>query len=196
VKKICVFCGSSPGAGSVYSAAAESLGQVMVEQQIDLVYGGASIGVMGTIANTVLRHGGKAYGVIPEHLQGYEISHPGLTELHVVPSMHERKALMASLSDGFIALPGGIGTLEELIEIITWQQLGLHRKPVGVLNVNNFFASLNQFLDHCVTEQFLQAEHRANLLCEDNATTLLKAMDSFVENFVAPVLKIPEPVKP
>ena len=159
MKRICVFCGSSDGARPIYKKHCNTLAEAMVNRNIDLVYGGASIGLMGAIADAVLAQGGKVIGVIPEHLQNYEISHAGLTELMVVPDMHQRKAKMAQLSDGFIALPGGIGTLEELIEIATWQQLCLHQKPTGLLNIDHYYDSLIDFLSHSVQEQFLKEQH-------------------------------------
>ena len=176
--RYCVFCGSSSGASDIYRTAALELGKAMVERDIDLVYGGASIGLMGDIADAVLAAGGKAYGVIPQHLEQNEIAHDGLTELLVVDNMHERKAAMADMSSGFIALPGGIGTLEELIEICTWQQLGLHTKPTGLLNVNQFYDQLMAFLDHTVTEKFLHPQHRANLLSTADAGALLDQMNA------------------
>ena len=176
--RYCVFCGSSSGASDIYRTAALELGKAMVERDIDLVYGGASIGLMGDIADAVLAAGGKAYGVIPQHLEQNEIAHGGLTELLVVDNMHERKAAMADMSSGFIALPGGIGTLEELIEICTWQQLGLHTKPTGLLNANQFYDQLMAFLDHTVTEKFLHPQHRANLLSTADAGALLDQMNA------------------
>ncbi len=179
MNRLCVFCGSSSGANDTYLNAADDLGRAMTARGIDLVYGGASIGVMGAIADSVLKHGGKAYGVIPRHLQQHEISHQGLTELLVVADMHERKAAMADMSDGFVALPGGIGTLEELIEICTWQQLGLHNKATGLLNINHYYDKLVEFLAHTVEEQFLRIQHFNNLLHSDNADTLLGTMLDF-----------------
>lgn len=176
--RYCVFCGSSAGANDDYKLAAHSLGRAMVEREIDLVYGGASIGLMGAVADAVLAAGGKAYGVIPQHLEKHEIAHQGLTELLIVDNMHERKAAMADMSSGFIALPGGIGTLEELIEICTWQQLGLHSKPTGLLNINQFYDHLLSFLDHTVQEKFLHPQHRANLISASNAPQLLEKMVS------------------
>ncbi|OED38719.1 Rossman fold protein, TIGR00730 family [Chromatiales bacterium (ex Bugula neritina AB1)] len=195
MNRLCVFCGSSSGTGNTYLDAANDLGRAMTSRGIDLVYGGASIGVMGAIADSVLRHGGKAYGVIPEHLQGLEISHKGLTELFVVADMHERKAKMADMSDGFVALPGGIGTLEELIEICTWQQLGLHSKATGILNVNHFFDKLLAFLSHTVEEQFLRVQHCNNLLHNSTPDDLLDTMLSFnrnPEHFLSDKLILPD----
>jgi len=174
--RYCIFCGSSSGASDDYLLAAHALGKALVERQIDLVYGGASIGLMGAVADAVLAAGGKAYGVIPRHLEQHEIAHKGLTELLIVENMHERKAAMADMASGFIALPGGIGTLEELIEICTWQQLGLHTKPTGVLNINQFYDQLLSFLDHTVQEKFLHPQHRANLMSAAQAGPLLDQM--------------------
>jgi len=182
MKTICVFCGSSDGARPVYKEQCQLLAKAMAEREIDLVYGGASIGLMGAIADAVLSHGRKVIGVIPEHLQNYEISHAGLTELLVVSDMHERKAKMAELADGFIALPGGIGTLEELIEIATWQQLCLHQKPTGLLNIDHYYDSLIDFLSHSVEEKFLKAEHLRNLLRSEDAESLITQMTYFGEN--------------
>jgi len=182
MKRICVFCGSSMGAREIYKEQCDRLAEAMVNKNIDLVYGGASIGLMGTIADAILKRGGKVIGVIPEHLQNYEISHKGLTELVVTRDMHERKAKMASLSDGFIALPGGIGTLEELIEIATWQQLCLHDKPTGLMNIDHYYDALIDFLGHSVKEQFLKARHLDNLLRSAEAEDLLDQMIYFSEN--------------
>src|SRR5210317_860079 len=145
MQRICVYCGSSPGIDSVYSRAAEQLAEVLVQSDLELVYGGSHKGTMGILADAVLEQGGAVHGVIPKMLEEKEIAHTGLTRLHVVASMHERKALMAALSDGFIALPGGFGTLEELVEIVTWGQLRFHEKPCGLLNVNGYFAKLLGF---------------------------------------------------
>lgn len=158
-----MFCGSSAGRGAAYLHAAEQLGLLMAQRGIGLVYGGASVGLMGAVANAVLAGGGQVTGVIPQALVAREVAHNGLEDLRVVGSMHERKALMADLSDAFIALPGGIGTLEELFEVWTWTQLGNHAKPCGVLNVNGFYSSLGTFLDHVVEEGFLKPAHRAIL---------------------------------
>lgn len=176
--RYCVFCGSSSGASDDYLRSAHALGQALVKRKIDLVYGGASIGLMGAVADAVLAAGGKAYGVIPRHLEKHEIAHQGLTELLIVENMHDRKAKMAEMATGFIALPGGIGTLEELIEICTWQQLGLHTKPTGLLNINQFYDQLLGFLDHTVTEKFLHPQHRANLISAADADSLLERMSS------------------
>ena len=179
MKNLCVFCGSSDGAREVYRQQCQALAAAMATRELDLVYGGASIGVMGAIADSVIAHGRQVTGVIPEHLQNHEISHAGLTELFVTKNMHDRKAKMAELSDGFIALPGGIGTLEELFEIATWQQLGLHQKPIGVLNIDHYYDSLLEFLNHSVEEKFLKRHHLDNFLVSSDAETLLDQMVSF-----------------
>lgn len=173
IKHICVYCGSSPGRNPAYLQAAEQLASAMVELGIGLVYGGASIGIMGAVANRVLALGGRVVGVIPQALAQKEVMHEGLSELHVTTSMHERKMLMAELADGFIALPGGIGTLEELFEIWTWAQLGFHDKPCGLLNVADFYSPLIGFLDHVAAEQFVKPQHRQILLVDDDPQRLL-----------------------
>ena len=179
IARICVYCGSNPGGDEAYSRAADELAGVLVGNGIELVYGGAHKGTMGVLADAVLERGGKVHGVIPKLLEEKEIAHTGLTELHVVSSMHERKSMMAALSDGFIALPGGFGTLEELIEIVTWGQLRFHEKPCGVLNVNGYFDKLLAFLDHMEQEEFLRPENRSMLLADDTATGLLSQFESY-----------------
>jgi len=176
MKTICVYCGSSPGRQQVYAEAARALGRALLARGLGLVYGGASIGLMGVLADTVLAGGGRVVGVIPQALARREVAHAGLTELIVTASMHERKTRMAELSDGFIALPGGIGTFEELFEIWTWAQLGIHHKPVGLLNVAGYFDALLSFLDHATQEQFLKASQRQLLLAECEAPALLTRM--------------------
>lgn len=178
-KAICVFTGSSPGARGDYAAAAISLAEELVARGFDLVYGGANVGLMGTIADRVLELGGRVTGVIPESLVEWEVAHRGLTELRVVSSMHERKALMADLSTGFVALPGGVGTLEETFEVLTWAQLGMHEKPCGLLNVAGYYDPLIEFLQHAVDERFLKEVHRELLMVEDNAEALLDAFASY-----------------
>lgn len=170
---LCVYCGSSRGRLDTYTAAARALAQAMVERSIRLVYGGASVGIMGVVADEVLRLGGVAVGVIPEALMRKELAHAGLTELHVTPSMHARKTLMAELADGFVALPGGIGTFEEIFEIWTWAQLGFHRKPCGLLNVASYYDALAVFLDHAMAEQFVSPEHHQMLVVESDPAALL-----------------------
>jgi len=179
MKNICVYCGSSIGRQEAYSSAARDLARSLVDRNLGLVYGGASVGIMGLIADTVLQLGGKAVGVIPDALVRKEIAHKNLTELHVTQSMHERKTLMAELSDGFIALPGGIGTLEEIFEIWTWAQLGIHAKPCGLLNVAGYFDSLTTFLDHAAAEQFVKKPHRSILIVEHEPEALLDRFASY-----------------
>ena len=179
MKRICVFCGSSSGNNSGYRAAATNLGKLLAERELTLVYGGGNVGLMGIIANSVLAHGGKATGVIPQFLVEKELVHDRLSEVHIVDSMHERKALMAELADGFIALPGGFGTLEETVEVLTWAQLGLHRKPIGLLNVEKYFSALYEFFEHMVKEKLLHTEYKDMILVKDNAADMLDSMVSF-----------------
>lgn len=174
MKNICLYCGSNPGKDPEYIDGARSLVREIVAQNIGIVYGGASIGIMGAVADTALEAGGKVVGVIPQSLVDKEISHTALTELKIVGSMHERKALMAELSDGFIALPGGLGTMEEIIEVLTWAQLGLHSKPCALFNLLGFYNGLSTFLDHAVSEQFIKDEHRSLLIIEHNPQRLLE----------------------
>lgn len=176
MKKICVYCGSSSGKSPEYIESARLLAKELVKRNIGLVYGGASVGIMGEIADTVLAGGGEVIGVIPKSLADKEISHNGLSELKVVDSMHERKAIMAELSDGFIALPGGLGTLEELFEVLTWSQLGFHKKPCALLNVKQYYNGLTTFLDHAVSEEFVKPIHKEMLLVESDPIQLLNAM--------------------
>jgi uncharacterized protein (TIGR00730 family) len=175
VRRLCVFSGSSPGAHRDYAEAARALGGELAAQGIGLVYGGASVGLMGVVADAALEAGADVVGVIPQALVDREIAHPGLSDLRVVGSMHERKALMADLADGFVALPGGMGTLEELFEVYTWTQLGLHSKPLGLLDVRGYYAQLAAFLDHAVAERFLVPEHRQMLVVEERADAMIEA---------------------
>lgn len=177
--RICVYCGSSPGTRPVYKQAAATLADVLVRHDLELVYGGASKGIMGVIADRVLELGGKVHGVIPKLLEEKEIAHGGLTELHVVSSMHERKTMMAALSDGFIAMPGGFGTLEEIIEIVTWGQLKFHDKPCGLLNIEGYFDALLAFLEHAEREGFLRAENRRMLLSDYTAVGLVQQFERY-----------------
>lgn len=174
LRALCVYCGSSEGKRPVYREAAAQLARRLAEQDIMLVYGGASVGLMGAVADTVLEAGGKACGIIPRALLEKEIAHQGLTELHVVGSMHERKMLMAEKSDGFVALPGGFGTLEEIIEVLTWGQLGFHRKPCGLLDVDGYYAPLLAYLDRAVGEGFVSPVHREMLLVDPEPAALLE----------------------
>ncbi|PKD40257.1 TIGR00730 family Rossman fold protein [Methylomonas sp. EFPC1] len=185
INSICIYCGSSPGRLDAYGEAAQALAQALVSRNIRLIYGGAGIGIMGTVADQVLKLGGQAIGVIPKALAHKEVAHPNLSELHVTQSMHERKMLMAELADGFIALPGGIGTLEELFEIWTWAQLGFHQKPCGVLNVAGYYDALISFLDHVTAEQFVKPHHRGMLMVESDPNLLL---DRYV-SYQAPAVK-------
>ena len=179
MRRICVFCGSSPGSRAEYRAATEELGAELVRRSIALVYGGGNVGLMGVLADAVLKAGGEAVGVIPESLMAREVGHNGLTKLHIVHSMHERKALMADLSDAFIALPGGFGTLEEFCEVLTWAQLGLHAKPCGILNVLGYYSPLLAMFDHAVKERFLKQENRRLVVARESATELLLALEQW-----------------
>lgn len=188
LKSICVYCGSSPGRRDDYATAARGLAAALVERQIRLVYGGAKVGIMGVLAGAVLQLGGDVIGVIPEALVHKEVAHTGLTELHVTASMHERKTLMAELADGFVALPGGIGTLEELFEVWTWAQLGFHAKPCGLLNVAGYYDFLVRFLDQTVSEGFIKQPHRAMLVVEQDPQTLLERFHRYEPPLVAKLL--------
>ena len=179
MKRICVYCGSSPGRNPRFIQAAQELGEALVGRGIGLVYGGAGIGVMGAVANAVLGLGGEVIGVIPKALDAKEVAHTGLTEQHVVASMHERKALMAELSDGFIALPGGWGTFEEIFEALTWAQLGFHQKPCGLLNESGYYDHLAAFIEHTIDEQFVKPEHRAMLITSADANVLLDQFEQY-----------------
>lgn len=185
MKRICVFCGSNPGADSVYLETAQKVGEFLAGNNIELVFGGGRVGLMGKVADTVMANGGKGIGVIPGQLATREVAHAGLTELHVVDSMHERKALMAELSEGFIALPGGFGTFEEFCEIVTWAQLGIHQKPCALLNVAGFYDSLIALIDHSTEQNFIRPEHRSLVLVDDNIEGLYRKM----KDFVPPVLE-------
>ncbi len=180
MQRVCVFCGSSPGRQASYLAAARALGALLARRGLGLVYGGASIGLMGAVADAALAAGGEVIGVIPAALEAKEIAHESLTRLEVVGSMHERKARMSELADAFVALPGGIGTLEELSEILTWAQLGLHQKPCGLLDVGAYWRPLVAFFDHAVQERFLRPQHRALLIVEDEPVALLDALAAYV----------------
>lgn len=185
MNRICVFSGSSPGVHPEYRQVAIDLGRTLARRDLVLVYGGASVGLMGTLADTVLQGGGQVVGVIPQALVSKEVAHPNLSQLRVVASMHERKQQMADLADGFIALPGGLGTLEEFTEILTWAQLGLHQKPCGLLNVKGYYDRFIHFLDHAVEERFLAPGHRAMLLIAETPEELLASFLSYR----APVLE-------
>lgn len=182
MKSICVYCGSSMGASPVYTDAAKALATELVAHDIALVYGGGKVGLMGVIADEVMRLGGEVTGVIPQALVDKEVGHHGLTALHVVRNMHERKAMMAELSDGFIAMPGGIGTLEELFEVLTWSQLGFHAKPVGVLNVDGFYDALIAFLQHLVAQGFVRPAQAELMMHEPTVSALVRRLQNFVPN--------------
>jgi uncharacterized protein (TIGR00730 family) len=180
VSSVCVFCGSSPGRRPDYAAAAQRLGRALALSAKRVVYGGGNVGLMGVLADAALAHGGEVTGVIPRHLVDREVAHSSLSDLRIVDSMHQRKQSMADLSDAFIVLPGGLGTLEEFFEIWTWGQLGLHRKPYGLLNVAGYFDPLLAFLDHAVEERFVSNDHRALLRVADDPEALLHALDTHV----------------
>ena len=176
MRSVCVFCGAHPGRRPEYLAAAADLGRVLAARGLRVVYGGAHVGLMGALADAALAAGGEVVGVIPGLLVDAEVAHPGLSDLRVTGSMHERKALMADLSDGFIALPGGLGTLEEFAEIVTWAQLGLHAKPTGLLNLLGYYDELLRFLDHATQERFVRPGHREQILARPSAAELLAVM--------------------
>lgn len=179
MKRICVFCGSGRGSGEQYMDAARNLGLSLLNHNLSLVYGGASVGLMGIIADTFLENNGEVVGVIPKALFDKEVACTRLTDLRVVNTMHERKSLMAELSDGFIALPGGLGTIEEFFEVLTWAQLGIHEKPCGLLNVNGYFDRLTDFLDHAVSQGFIEKECRSMILMDEDPGALLQKMKSY-----------------
>ena len=176
MSRICVFCGSQAGTNGLYRQTATAMGQLLARRGYGLVYGGGHVGLMGIIADAVLASGGEVIGVIPESMVVRELAHTGVTRLDVVPGMHERKARMAALADAFIALPGGYGTFEELFEVITWAQIGLHRKPIGLLNVAGYFDALKALVDHAITEGFIRSEHRHLLSIADAPATLLDTL--------------------
>ncbi len=180
MQRVLVFCASSPGR---FVALAGAFGALLAAEGLGVVYGGASVGMMGALADGALGAGGRVIGVIPRHLENSEVTHRGLSELHVVGTMHERKARMLELADAVVALPGGAGTLDELFEAFTWAQLGLHRKPIGVLNPGGYYDSLLAFLDHAVSERLLRAEHRESLLVDADPSALLRRMRAFEYSF-------------
>lgn len=188
INALCVFCGSSPGRVPDYVAASEALADQLIERDITLVYGGAHVGTMGTLADRMMAGGGRVIGVIPQALVDVEVAHNGLTDLQIVPDMHARKAAMAAQADGFIALPGGLGTYEELFEVLTWAQLGFHQKPCGVLNVAGFYDRLADFLNHAASEGFMRQSHRDLLLADRSATALLDQFMAY-ESVAEPKIK-------
>lgn len=179
MKSIGVFCGANSGLNPVYSKASAELGRLMAEQNITLVYGAGNVGLMGIIADAVLEHGGTAIGVIPQSLVDREVAHTGLNELYVVQTMHERKALMAARSDAFIAMPGGFGTFDEICEIITWNQLGIIKKPVAFYNINGYYDRFFEMIDHTVNEGFVKADQRDNLIIEEDPAILLQRLREY-----------------
>ena len=178
LQTVCVFCAASPGVDAVYVERAAAMGRLLATSGRRLVYGGGRTGLMGALADAALNAGGEVVGIMPRHLVEREVAHVGLTELHVVVSMHERKALLSELSDGFLAMPGGLGTLEELFEVWTWGQLGLHRKPYGILEVGGFYAPLLHFLDHAVNEGFIRQEYRDLLVVDTDPRALIERMEA------------------
>jgi uncharacterized protein (TIGR00730 family) len=186
VRRVCVFCGSSPGARPAYAEATAEVARLLAGAGIGVVYGGGHVGLMGVLADTAMAAGGEVIGVMPRALVDREIGHTEISELRVVGSMHERKALMADLSDAFVALPGGAGTLEELFEVYTWAQLGLHDKPCGLLDVEDYFSGLVGFLDHAVDERFLREEHRGMLIVEREPRALIEHLAEFEPRAVTP----------
>ena len=180
MKRICVFAGSNSGSQIEYLAAARELGHALIRRDLALVYGGARVGLMGALADTVLAARGHVTGVMPEALFAKEAVHKGLSDLRVVVSMHDRKAMMADLSDGFVALPGGWGTLEEFFEVLTWAQLGLHQKPCGLLNVRGFFDGVLSFMEHAIDERFVRREHRSMVIVSDSPDSLLERFERYV----------------
>lgn len=192
MQRICVFCGSNRGTQPAYALAAEALGDELVKRGLGLVYGGASVGLMGILADRVLAGGGEVIGVMPQALVSREVGHRGLTAFHEVESMHERKAMMADLADGFIAMPGGFGTLDELFEILTWTQLGLHQKPVGVLNSRGYFDLLFRFLQHAAREGFMPLAHLEILLYAEEVNQLLELVTTYTPVSVSRWADLPE----
>lgn len=184
MRAVCVYCGANPGTRPVYAQAAAALGRLIAEQKIRLVYGGGKVGLMGIVADAVLAHGGEAVGIIPDSLLKKEVGHQGLTELHVVENMHQRKQMMADMSDAFIAMPGGIGTCEELFEVFTWQQIGYHAKGIGLLNVDGYYDPLLQFLRHMVGEDFLKDAHLKQLQVATAPAELLACLREFKPTYV------------
>jgi len=180
MKRICVFCGSNAGARSEYAEAARALATILAERKLGIVYGGGNVGLMGVLADAALARGGEVIGVIPQKLVDKEVAHRGVTELRIVETMHERKALMNDLSDAFLALPGGFGTLDEFFEVLTWSQLGFHGKPCALLNVSGYYDGMLAMLDHAVTERFLRPAHRELVIADTDPLRLLQRLSAFV----------------
>lgn len=189
IKRLCVYCGSNSGTLPEYKVGAEKLGHLLVKNGIELVYGGGNVGLMGHIADTVLNAGGKVNGVIPKFLMEKEVGHMEVTNLILVDSMHERKAKMAELSDGFIAMPGGFGTFEEIFEVLTWAQLGMHSKPCALLNIKGYYAKLAEFLDQAMDRQFVKKENREMLLMEEDPEILIEKMKIYKAPYVQKWIK-------
>ncbi|MCA1323103.1 TIGR00730 family Rossman fold protein [Herbaspirillum sp. alder98] len=183
MKSICVYCGSSPGASPAYAEAARQLAREMVKNNIALVYGGGNVGLMGIIATEIMQLGGEATGVIPKALLDKELGHHGLTRLHIVKDMHERKAMMAELADGFVAMPGGMGTLEELFEVLTWAQLGFHYKPISLYNVEGFYDNLIAFVDHLVSQRFVSNDQSGLMMHESDPAQLIERFKTFSPSY-------------
>jgi uncharacterized protein (TIGR00730 family) len=179
MKRICVFCGSSPGARPEYVLAAQELGRLLAGKKIALVYGGACVGMMGALASASVEAGGEVTGIMPGALVKKEVAYTGLKDLRIVETMHERKAMMAELSDGFIALPGGLGTIEEFFEVLTWAQLGMHKKPCGLLNVSGYFDTLASFINHAVAQQFISESSRSLVIMENTPEKLLQQFERY-----------------
>ena len=179
LKSVCVFCGSNIGADAAFRSGAEALGDLLAKRDLGLVYGGGKVGLMGAIADASLAGGGRVIGVIPHGLERKELAHRGVTELHIVKSMHERKAMMAELSDAFVAMPGGLGTLEEIFEALTWAQLGIHHKPCGFLNIAGYYDALVTFLDHAVSSKLVRSEHRDMIVVDEDPGRLLEKLAAY-----------------
>ncbi|WP_339731226.1 TIGR00730 family Rossman fold protein [uncultured Gimesia sp.] len=177
LKSICVFCGSKSGSDQQYQQAAIELGRLMAQRSITLVYGGGSVGLMGVIADAVLESGGQVIGVIPRQLATRELIHPGVKEMHIVEDMHTRKAKMSECSDAFIAMPGGFGTLEELFEVVSWVQLGIYSKPIGLLNTTGFYDPLLNMVEHCIESEFIKPKYRDLIIADDNPSTLIEHLE-------------------
>ncbi|MCD4774175.1 MAG: TIGR00730 family Rossman fold protein [Bacteroidales bacterium] len=179
MKRICVFCGSSMGSKEIYKIKAKELGESFLKNELILIYGGANVGLMKILADTVLQERGEVIGVMPRSLVEKEVAHLGLSKMHITESMQERKVLMAEMSDAFIAMPGGFGTLDELAEMLTYNQLRIHDKPIGLLNIDGYFDHLLKFLDHAVEEQYVRKEHRKNIIVDDNIDALLEKLNNY-----------------
>lgn len=192
MKQVCVFWGSYPGSQPIYVTAAQAMGMGLAKRGLGLVYGGGRVGLMGAVANGALAGGGKVVGVIPQSLVDRELAHTGLSEMHVVASMHERKAMMAEITDAFVAMPGGFGTLDELFEIITWAQLGFHRKPIALLNIGGYFDPMLVFIEHMATEGFIKPEHRRAVLVKDDVDGLLDTLLTYQPPQLEKWIKKPE----